>query len=575
MGRPSCCCSRIGWLSFQLANRVVMAPLTRCRATNPDLLPTDLHVRYYTQHASAGLIITEGTRISRDAVGWHDVPGLFTDAQMRAWSAVTDAVHRAGGIIFVQLWHTGSSSHADFFDGTPPLAPSAVNPAVSSPTSSGNQPTVTPRAMTLSNIRTTIDDYATAAANAMRAGFDGVQVQAGFNYLISQFLNPRTNVRSDAHGGSMENRARLLFDVLDAIGERIGIGRVGVKAGPAWGERGEFVSTADTLATSEYVVDRLNDYPLAHWLLMGAMADLSGRPLAGLQGDGMFSHFRPCYRGTLISNVGMTRERGNHLIADGLADLVAFGETFIANADLPARFAALAPIQRSDRALHYTPGPHGYIDYPPYQPTNSVRPASQLGNSCVQHPASGAPVDEFASAEPALAAAHHATETIGDDDLDRPTPCPDWDVQALADHLIDTLSRLGAAAGVEPPIPDGKSIDQHIRRVTEPILTGWRRRGLAHDVEFAGRTLPLHLARGILQLELVVHGWDFAVALRRPLDVADAHAAHVLGLSRQTLNEQSRISAGFDPPVPVPVDAGPLDQLVAFTGRNPSRQNLQ
>jgi N-ethylmaleimide reductase len=127
------------------------------------------------------------------------------------------------------------------------------------------------------------------------------------------------------------------------------------------------VSTADNLATSEYVVDRLNEYPLAHWLLMGAMADLSGGPLSGLQGNGMLSHFRPRYRGTLIANVGMTRERGNRLIGDGLADLVAFGETFIANPDLPARFAAFAPIARSDRALHYTPGPHGYTDYPPYE----------------------------------------------------------------------------------------------------------------------------------------------------------------------------------------------------------------
>jgi uncharacterized protein (TIGR03086 family) len=176
-------------------------------------------------------------------------------------------------------------------------------------------------------------------------------------------------------------------------------------------------------------------------------------------------------------------------------------------------------------------------------------------------------VDEFANAEQALVAAHHATETIGDDDLHRRTPCPDWDVQALADHLIDTLSRL------EPPVPDGESIDQRIRQVTQPILAGWRRRGLANDVEFAGRTLPAHLALGILQLELVVHGWDFAVALHRQFAVADAHAAHVLGLARQTLNERSRISAGFDPPVPVPVDASALDQLVAFTGRNPSQQS--
>jgi N-ethylmaleimide reductase len=351
---------------YQLANRVVMAPLTRSRATNPELTPTDLHTRYYAQRASAGLIITEGTWISRDAVGWHDVPGLFRDAQVRDWSAVTDAVHGEGGVIFAQLWHTGASSHPDFFGGTAPLAPSAVNPGVSSPTPSGGKPTVTPRAMTRDDIRNTISDFGTAAANAMRAGFDGVQLQAGFNYLISQFLNPRTNVRTDGYGGSIENRARFLFDVLDTVGERIDIARVGVKAGPAWGERGEFVSTADTLATSEYVVDRLNEYPLAHWLLMGAMADLSGGPLSDLEGDGMFQHFRPRYRGTLIANVGMTRERGNQLIADGLADLVAFGETFIANPDLPARFAALAPIERSDRALHYTPGPHGYTDYPPY-----------------------------------------------------------------------------------------------------------------------------------------------------------------------------------------------------------------
>jgi N-ethylmaleimide reductase len=358
---------------FQLANRIVMAPLTRSRATNPDLVPTDLHVKYYAQRASAGLIIAEGTWVSRSAVGWHDVPGIFTEAQVRAWSAVTDAVHDAGGVIFVQLWHTGSSSHPDFFNGTAPLAPSAVNPGVPSRTPSGNKPTVTPRTMTRHDIRATIDDFASAASNAVRAGFDGVQLQAGFNYLISQFLNPRTNLRTDAYGGSIENRARFLFDVLDAVGERIDIGRVGVKAGPAWGERGEFISSADTLETSHYVVDRLNHYPLAHWLLMGAMADLSGSPLADLQGDGMFRHFRPRYQGTLIANVGMTRERGNQLISDGLVDLVAFGETFIANPDLPARFAAIAPIARSDHSLHYTPGPHGYTDYPSYDPPVVVR----------------------------------------------------------------------------------------------------------------------------------------------------------------------------------------------------------
>jgi N-ethylmaleimide reductase len=347
-----------------LSNRVVMAPLTRSRATDPDLAPTELHARYYAQRASAGLIISEGIWISPQAVGWHDVPGLFTEQQVRAWSTVTDAVHRNGGFIFAQLWHTGSLSHPDFFDGLPPLAPSAIDPHLSSPTQDGNKSTVAPRAMSAGEIRSTIGDYATAAANAMRAGFDGVQVQAGFTYLINQFLNPATNQRDDDYGGSIANRTRLLFDVLDAIGQRIDIGRVGVKAGPAWAERGQFRSTADTLATADHVAERLNDYPLSHWLLMGAMADLQGGPLAALQGDGMYSHFRPRYQGTLIANVGITRERGNHLVTQNLADLVAFGEPFIANPDLPARFAAQAPITSSDHATHYAPGPQGYTDYP-------------------------------------------------------------------------------------------------------------------------------------------------------------------------------------------------------------------
>jgi N-ethylmaleimide reductase len=335
---------------YPLANRVVMAPMTRSRATNADLVPTELHAQYYAQRASAGLIITEGTWVSRDAVGWHDVPGLFTDAQVRGWSGVTEAVHREGGVIFAQLWHTGSLSHPEFFSGTAPLAPSAVNPRLHSPTSSGNQPTVTPRAMTQDDIRRTINDFATAAANAVRAGFDGVQLQAGFNYLISQFLNPRTNVRTDDYGGSIENRARFLFDVLDAVGARIDISKVGVKAGPAWGERGEFVSTADTLETSEYVIERLNEYSLAHLLLMGA----------------------------IIANVGMTRERGNQLIDGGLVDLVAFAEMFIANPDLPQRFDAVAPIIRSDRALHYTPGPHGYTDHPRYETAAETQDGEQI-----------------------------------------------------------------------------------------------------------------------------------------------------------------------------------------------------
>src|ERR1700712_1414318 len=238
---------------LHLSNRVVMAPLTRSRATNADLAPTELHAEYYAQRAAAGLIVTEGIWVSREAIGWHDVPGLFTDAQVRAWSAVTEAVHRRGGVVFAQLWHTGSASHPDFFDGRVPLGPSAVDPRLLAPTPTGRKPTVIPREMTAREITSTIDDFATAAHNAIRAGFDGVQLQAGYNYLISQFLNPATNQRSDDFGGSIANRARLLFDVLDAVGARIDIGRVGVKAGPSWGESGRFRSTDDSLAAAEYV----------------------------------------------------------------------------------------------------------------------------------------------------------------------------------------------------------------------------------------------------------------------------------------------------------------------------------
>jgi uncharacterized protein (TIGR03086 family) len=180
-------------------------------------------------------------------------------------------------------------------------------------------------------------------------------------------------------------------------------------------------------------------------------------------------------------------------------------------------------------------------------------------------------VDEFASAEEALVALHHVTEAIGHDELHRRTPCTDWDVAALAEHLIDTISRLATAVGIPNAPPNDGTIDQRIQRLTQPIIAEWRRRGLADDVMFSGRTLPAHLALGILCLELVVHGWDFAVALHRAIPIPDAHADHVLGLAHQTLTEQSRAVAGFNPPVPVSATASALDRLVAFTGRDPAK----
>ncbi|KOV57956.1 alkene reductase [Streptomyces sp. MMG1121] len=348
-----------------LANRVVMAPMTRSRARNRELLPTELHAQYYAQRASAGLIISEGVWISPDAVGWHDVPGLFTDEQVAHWKPVTDAVHNAGGVIFAQLWHTGSASHPDFFEGRAPLAPSAVNPGLRAPTATGRKPTVQPLAMSEHDIRRTITDFATAADNALAAGFDGVQLQAGFNYLISQFLNPRTNVRTDDYGGPIENRARFLFEIIEAVGKAVDLRRVGVKAGPAWSERGEFVAGADALADSEYVIGRLNDYDLSHLLLMGMMADPTGGPLQELAGDEMFRHFRKIYQGTVIANVEIDQDRGNALLGADLVDLVAYGQAFIANPDLPARLASHAPLVRPKPELFYGPDAAGYTDYAP------------------------------------------------------------------------------------------------------------------------------------------------------------------------------------------------------------------
>ncbi|HTI18477.1 MAG TPA: alkene reductase [Trinickia sp.] len=356
---------RVGDLN--LPNRVVMASLTRMRAANPELVPTQLHAEYYAQRASAGLILSEGVFVSPEAVGWANVPGLWSEAQVRGWSVVTDAVHRAGGRIVAQLWHTGSLGHPDFLAGKTPLSASAVNPEQQSVTASGHKPTVVPRPMDKDDIRRTVADFGRAARNAIAAGFDGVQIQGGYHYLFNQFLNVRTNLRTDEYGGSRENRARFLLEVVETVVEAIGAHRTGIKTGPTTSETGAFVSTDETLATSEYVIGRLNDFSLSHLLLMGAMSDLSATPLATLAGNGMFRHFRKLYRGNLIANVEIDRARGNRLIESGLVDMVAFGRPFIANPDLPTRLAIDAPLAVVDWPKVYGSAAEGYTDYPAFQ----------------------------------------------------------------------------------------------------------------------------------------------------------------------------------------------------------------
>jgi N-ethylmaleimide reductase len=350
--------------NLELPNRIVMAPLTRGRADNPGHVPTDLQAQYYAQRASAGIIITEDTAISPQGFGWAGSPGLWTDEQVRGWSKVTDAVHNAGGRIISQLWHTGAMSHPEMQNGAPPVSASNVNPLLESVTPSGRKPTVQPRPLTTEEVRQTVLDFKKAATNAMKAGFDGVQVQANYVYLIAQFLNSKTNLRTDEYGGTMENRARFLWEILEAILSVVDNKQVGIKSGPM-NVDGNFLANADTLPTHEYIMRKLNDYNLMHVLLMGATTDFSETPLASLAGEGMFRHFRAIYNGKIIANVGIDADNGNSLIKEGIVDFVAFGRPYIANPDLVQRITTGAKLSEDiNWDTVYTNGPEGYIDYP-------------------------------------------------------------------------------------------------------------------------------------------------------------------------------------------------------------------
>jgi N-ethylmaleimide reductase len=355
---------------LDLPNRIVMAPLTRMRARSHDHVPTVLQAEYYAQRASAGLIVAEATAISPDGFGWADTPGLWDAEQVKGWRKVTDAVHAAGGRIIAQLWHTGAIAHPDVRGGEPPLSASDVDLLFESVTPTGRKPTVPPRAMTAEEIRQTVADYARAARNAHEAGFDGVQILANYLYLLAQFLNRTTNRRTDEYGGGIENRARILFEVVEAVLEQLEPARVGVKLSPMH-EGGPMAAHDETLPMAEYAVRELGGYGLSHLLLMGATTDFTGTPLEPLMGDGMFHHFRPIFPGTLIANVKMDAERGARLIADGFADLVAFGRPFIASPDLVERIRIGAPLAEIDWTTVYASGSKGYSDYPALQPAGA------------------------------------------------------------------------------------------------------------------------------------------------------------------------------------------------------------
>lgn len=353
---------------LELKNRVIMAPMTRNRADNKEKEPTDLHAKYYTQRASAGLIITEGSQISKAAEGYINTPGIYTEAQVKGWKKVTQSVHENGGKIFLQLWHCGRISHPKFHDGEKPLAPSAVNPNTQAYTQDGFEDTVEPQAMSIADIKQTVLDFKHAAENAKNADFDGVEIHSSNGYLIHQFFNKNANIRTDDYGGNIQNRARFFFEVLEAVSEVWPENRIGVRMNPSLNDAFGITATEETIPTFDYIIEKLNAYDLAYLHLSEPFTDVSN--IDYLEPN-IAKHYRPIYKGKLMINAGFDQESGNKVISEGNADMVSFAKLFISNPDLPERFAKNAPLADWDEDTFYTPGSKGYTDYPKYNAEQS------------------------------------------------------------------------------------------------------------------------------------------------------------------------------------------------------------
>ncbi len=341
--------------SLDLPNRIVMAPLTRNRATPVSHAPRALNAQYYRQRADAGLIITEATQISRQGQGYILTPGIFSDEQVAGWQLVTKAVHEAGGRIFIQLWHVGRVSHVSLQEGgAAPVAPSAIQAKTKTFIETGFDSVSMPRALEASEIPGIVRDYARAAANAKRAGFDGVEIHAANGYLIDQFLRDGSNHRTDEYGGSIENRVRFAEEVTKAVLESWEPGRVGIRVSPV--SPSNDMQDSNPTALFEYFAQRMSALKLAY-LHVNEMPAADGAPFD-------FVSLRQAFSGAYIANAGYTRESAAAAIEAGRADLVAFGRLYISNPDLVARFGANAPLNEADQASFYGGDTHGYTDYP-------------------------------------------------------------------------------------------------------------------------------------------------------------------------------------------------------------------
>jgi N-ethylmaleimide reductase len=352
---------------YQLKHRLVMAPLTRMRAEKPSLAPRPLNVEYYTQRATpGGLLIAEASPVMATGFGSPGVPGIYTDAQIEGWRKVVDGVHAKGGTIFLQLWHVGRVSHSSFQPGgVLPVAPSAVPIAdLKTGTADGQAvPYETPRALETSEIPGVIDAYRQGAKNALKAGFDGVEIHGANGYLIEQFLQSHTNLRTDQYGGGIENRVRFLLEVTKAVVEVWGANRVGVRLSPYGVANGS--GEPDPMPLYTHAIQSLNPFGLAYLHFIEPRSSGAGRAEVNHQNvPSAMVLFRPVWNGKLITAGGFTGEAAEAAIAAGHADAIAFGRIFISNPDLPRRLQRGFPLTPYNRATFYGGEAAGYTDYP-------------------------------------------------------------------------------------------------------------------------------------------------------------------------------------------------------------------
>ena len=339
---------------LNLANRAVMAPLTRARA-GMEHLPNALMAEYYAQRASAGLIITECTMILANTSAFIAEPGIYSAEQVEAWKQVTQAVHAQGGKIFLQIWHAGRAAHPNMCNGQQPISASAIAIQGDTHTPQGKAAYVLPRAVSTDEIQGLVKAFAQAARNAIRAGFDGVEVHAANGYLIDQFLRDGSNKRTDAYGGSVENRARFLFEVLTAVSAEIGSEKVGVRLSLL--NSYNSMIDSDPVGLASFLGERLTEFKLAYVHMMRS-------DFFGVQKGDVLTPMRAAYQGVIISNMGYSAEEAEQAIADGQVDAVAFGTGVLANPDLPERIRKGAAWNPPNPATFYTPGAAGYTDYP-------------------------------------------------------------------------------------------------------------------------------------------------------------------------------------------------------------------